>query len=114
MAKVFPVVKKTVPETHLKFNFIRKDENGKLYETEEQIRVLNSRSSKNSLQIQLQKEFPDEVINILTVKTEKIEYTMSAEKFMELADKQLVEEPTGEQTELPLDESEATVETQKA
>ena len=88
--KLFPTVSRTITETKVTFSFIRRVD-GTLVETEEQIKIIPQAISKNRLQAQLQKEYPNEVVQILSLVPTKIKASMPVDKFLELAEKEIIE-----------------------
>lgn len=89
---VYPTVSKTITQTELIFNFIERDEHGNLTETQPETRLIDQRKSKNVLQVELQKEFPDLIVNVISVKSQKTRYSMTADEFMKLAKSEKVED----------------------
>ena len=87
--QLFPTVSRTITETKVTFNFIRRVD-GSLVETEVQSKLIPQEISKNRLQAQLQNEYPSEVIQILSLVPTKIKASMSIDKFLELAEKEIL------------------------
>ena len=90
--QLFPTVSRTITETKVSFNFIRRRVDGSLVETEVQTKIIPQEISKNRLQAQLQNEYPSEVIQILSIVPTKIKASMSIDKFLELAEKEVIEQ----------------------
>ena len=90
--QLFPTVSRTITETAVTFNFIRRRVDGSLVETEVQSKIIPQEISKNRLQAQLQNEYPSEVIQILSIVPTKIKASMSIDKFLELAEKEIIEQ----------------------
>ena len=89
--QLFPTVSRTITETKVTFNFIRRVD-GSLVETEVQTKIIPQEISKNRLQAQLQSEYPSEVIQIIALVPTKIKASMSIDKFLELAEKEIIEQ----------------------
>lgn len=90
--EVYPTVTKTVNETIVTFNFIKKDSEGNLSETDTETRLVSNRFTKLKAQAELQKEFPDEVVNIVSFVTERARYTMDSNDFMKQAKREVIEQ----------------------
>lgn len=88
--RLFSTVSRTITRTKVVYNFIRR-ENGKLIETPPVEIILESKVSKPKIQAQLQKKFPSEVIQIVSLKETQFKASMPVEKFIELADKEVIE-----------------------
>ena len=89
--QLFPTVSRTITETKVTFNFIRRVD-GALVETEVQSKLIPQEISKNRLQAQLQNEYPSEVIQIISLAPTKIKASMTIDKFLELAEKEIIEQ----------------------
>ena len=88
--QLFPTVSRTITETVVTFNFIRRVD-GSLVETEVQSKLIPQEISKNRLQAQLKNEYPSEVIQILSLVPTKIKASMSIDTSLELAEKEVIE-----------------------
>lgn len=102
---IFPTIKKTIKETQAQFNFIERDGEGNLTETEIKTRDYDRKISKNQVQLELNREYPDRIVQVLKVIEIKNVYSMTTDEFLKHATKTVETEEVGTQTKLDLDES---------